>query len=346
MVEALIKEIVLQKGYLPDKNINTIYLGGGTPSILTTVSIEKILSAVYKNLHVDEKVEITLEANPDDLDLDKLKELKRAGINRLSIGIQSFNDNLLQLMNRAHKASEAISCVKNAQTTGFDNISIDLIYAVPGLSINDWREELQRAVDLNVRHISSYSLTIEKNTVFGRWKDKGTLGDISEEVAALQFEIMIDILSENGFDQYEVSNFAKPGFISKHNSNYWQQIPYLGIGPSAHSFNGQDRQFNISHNTKYVKAINQNQLPCELDKLTTTDHFNEYIMTRLRTCWGIDLNYLKSHFNYSIYKQRKGYITDLIDNQLAYLNDDKLILTKKGKLLADQIAEDLFEDKI
>lgn len=342
MVQAIKKELYLQKDYVGHDTIHTIYFGGGTPSMLTIEELQALLDAVYENFPVESKPEITLEANPDDLNQERLKNIQAAGINRLSIGIQSFYESHLQYLNRVHSAKEAIACIKTAQDIGFNNITIDLIYAIPAETHSIWETDLQTALSLRPQHISSYCLTIEEKTVFGNWLRKNKIKETEEDFAAEQFEILINTLTAHSYEQYEISNFCLPGFHSRHNSNYWKKEKYLGVGPSAHSYDGKSRQFNVAHNTRYLKALAENKLDFERELLHPHDQINEYILTGLRTKWGCDLERIKQEFEYDLYTQNSSYIDDIIFRQLAMIHQHHLILTSKGKLLADRIASDLF----
>lgn len=255
MIQAIANEMELQKTYLNHEKLDTIYFGGGTPSILESNEIEKLLHSIHYNFKISTGPEITLEANPDDLSVSKLKELKSLGINRLSVGIQSFNDRILKFLNRAHNSIEAIKCIENARTAGFENISFDLIFSIPGQTITDLDEDINKAIALDPGHISVYSLTIEEKTVFGNWNRKGKFHQMTDEDSAGQFDLIISKLEENRYEQYEISNFCRDGNYARHNSSYWKNINYLGIGPGAHSYNGTNRQFNISNNHKYMKSI-------------------------------------------------------------------------------------------
>lgn len=341
MVDMICQEIAIQRDYLGKKNISSIYFGGGTPSLLNELELEKILTIVNKFFFIEPTAEITLEGNPDDLSLDNLTSLKKNGINRLSIGIQTFNNLQLAYMNRAHNALEAEISVKKAQDLGFQNISIDLIYGIPSPNHQIWEEDLFKALSLNVQHISSYCLTIEPSTTFGKRRLKGTLAPENEEYNAQQFEILVNTLTNNNFEQYEVSNFCKPDYLSKHNTSYWQDHNYLGIGPGAHSYNGISRQYNIENNIKYINELEKNNIPYTLELLDPTTKANEYIMTRLRTKWGIDMDVLQNNYGISpiIYEKTvEKYLKS------GFLEIDKTIikLTKKGLLFADKITEDLF----
>jgi oxygen-independent coproporphyrinogen III oxidase len=337
---AMVQELQLQKRYV-NESLKTIYFGGGTPSLLSLKELGGLLDAIHKTYSVASGAEITLEANPDDLSLEKLRELKLSGINRLSIGIQSFDNDILKFLNRAHDSDTAETCLLQARDIGFRNISLDLIYAIPGLTENRWEETLARALSFSPEHISSYALTIEARTVFGNWSKRGKLHPMEEEPAARQFEILMDTLENSGYEQYEISNFCKPEFYSQHNSNYWRGAPYLGIGPSAHSYNGHSRQFNVRNNAAYVRSIDIGKVPSETELLTSENKINEYILTTLRTVWGCDLNILKTKLNDDLLERKGEYLSMMQNEELISISGDILTLTRKGKLLADKIAEDL-----
>ena len=344
MVAAIIKELSLQRDYLHNEEVNTLYFGGGTPSLLDNEDLAAILHQVYDLYNVTPGAEVTLEANPDDLSYSKLKELKESPVNRLSIGVQTFDEEVLKLLNRAHTRLQGEECLALARQLGFENISLDLIYGIPGRGEAQWVEDLERALHHRPGHISTYSLTIEPKTVFGRRQARGKFPAIDEEQAAHQFELMLDILGKAGYEQYEISNFCLPGYYSRHNSSYWKQQEYLGIGPSAHSYDGKSRQFNISNNGKYMKSIAAGVVPYEREVLEKKDKVNEYLLTTLRTKWGTDLARLKDEFNVNLLKDRAPYIRDLLDSKLAKITNQHLGLTNKGKLLADKISSDLFID--
>jgi oxygen-independent coproporphyrinogen III oxidase len=342
MIQAFTRELELQKDYLKGEPVNTIYFGGGTPSLLSQEELSLLMQAIRNHFPVGSSPEITLEANPDDLTKDKLLSLKESGINRLSIGIQSFDDEVLQFLNRAHDSVAAHKCVELARETGFKNISIDLIYAIPNQDHNAWAKNIERALILKPDHISSYSLTIEEKTAFGRWVASGKLKVKDDEFAAIQLTMLVDTLEKNGFEQYEVSNFALSGFQSQHNSSYWKQEKYLGIGPSAHSYNGESRQFNINNNHLYLKSLSENSIPTTIEVLTRAEIINDYLLTTLRTSWGTSLVTLRENFNFNLMEEYESYVNSLIANGLALIKNETLILTKAGKLFADKIASDLF----
>ena len=341
MVLALAKEIQLRKREFQDEIVETIYFGGGTPSILEIVDLRFLIDAVYKNYNVIDIPEITIEANPDDLTKQRIIELSNNRINRLSIGIQSFFEEDLKLMNRAHNSEEAKECLEFA-TQYFDNISIDLIYGIPGMTNEKWLQNIETALSFNVPHISSYALTVEPKTALHTFIQKGIIPQPDDEVAQQHFHLLVDKLEENGFIHYELSNFGKDNYFSKNNSSYWLGKKYIGIGPSAHSYNGVSRRWNVSNNAIYLKAIAENKLPSESEILTKTDRYNEYIMTGLRTIWGVSLirideEFGKTYFDYLI-KQSEKFIND----DLLFIENDILKTTKKGKFLTDGIASDLF----
>ncbi len=346
LCEAIVTELQLQKDYLNGEAVKTIYFGGGTPSLLTSKELEIILTAISRHFNIDARAEITLEANPDDLTAEKLLGLIQVGINRLSIGIQSFDPEVLKFLNRAHDAESALTCVSLARDAGFDNLSIDLIYSIPGQSNDAWRKNLNQAIQLSPEHISSYSLSIEEKTTFGHWQRTGKLKATDEELAAQQFEIVMEELELAGYEHYEISNFSKPGFHSRHNSSYWEQQYYLGVGPSAHSYNGNTRQFNVLNNHLYIKSLADHKISFELEILTAANKINEYIFTTLRTSRGCDLLKLKREHGYEIETINPGYLNKIIKNKLATVENDIIKLTRSGKLLADKIASDLFAEEI
>ncbi|MBC7640895.1 MAG: radical SAM family heme chaperone HemW [Flavobacterium sp.] len=341
MVLALANEIKIRKLEFGNDVIETIYFGGGTPSRLKISEIKLLIDAVYGNYSICKNPEITLESNPDDLSEEYLIELSKIGINRLSIGIQSFFEDDLKMMNRAHKAIEAVNCLKIA-TRYFDNISLDLIYGIPGMSNEKWRKNIHKALSFGINHISSYALTVEPKTALKKLIESGKIENPKDEVAQKHFQILVETLTNNDFIHYELSNFGKENYFSKNNSSYWLGKKYIGIGPSAHSYNGFSRSWNISNNSIYIKSINENKLPSETENLTTADKYNEYIMTGLRTIWGVSLQKIETDFG-------SEYLEYLLKNAQKYLNDDLLNIennilkpTQKGKFLCDGISSDLF----
>ena len=322
--------------------ISTIYFGGGTPSLLPTSDIKSILDKIHEYHSVKSDAEITLEANPEDLSIAKLKELKAIGVNRLSLGTQSFINSELKWMNRMHSAEQATEAIKNAQNLGFNNISIDLIFGLPDQTMKDWEFNLNTALKLNVQHISSYGLTIEEKTVLGNLVSKGLEKQPDDALSSEFFKMNMNVLPANGFEHYEISNFAKEGFISKHNSSYWRGIPYLGLGPSAHSFNGKTRQWNVRSNAAYISRVSDRKSFFELEELTETDQLNEQIMIGLRTKWGIEKAKMEAIKSGAWEQLQLG----LSNVETSHFNcsEDSLLLSEKGKLVADRLASELFFD--
>ena len=338
----LVKELELRKDEFKGTRVETIYFGGGTPSLLSIEELTTIINAIYANYEVVEHPEITLEANPDDLTHDSIKVIANSPINRLSIGIQSFFDTDLKLMNRAHNAKEAKETLAIA-TKYFENISVDLIYGIPGATNEQWIENIEMALSFGVPHISSYALTVEPKTALASFIEKGIIDNVDDDQAHEQFHLLKEKLEDHGFVHYELSNFGKEGFFSKNNSAYWQGKPYLGIGPSAHSFNGTQRGWNVRNNTKYIKALQQNELPIEIETLTKTDRYNEYIMTGLRTIWGVSFKKIETDFG-TVYKDYLIEQANVFINQhLLYIDNEHLRVTKKGQFLSDGIASELFK---
>ncbi len=341
MLVAMQRELSLQQHYLTKHCITTIYFGGGTPSLCSPKDIYKLLEEVAKYYMLSKHLEITLEANPDDLDFEKLQAFKKIGINRLSIGIQSFQDILLQKMHRAHNAQAAIRCVDDARQAGFDNISIDLIYAIPSQTKTMWADDLQQAFRLLPEHIAAYMLTIEPKTVFAHWQKIGKLPKMPDDLCVQYFEMLTQACKAAGYVHYEISNFCQPRFASQHNSHYWLQTPYLGIGPSAHSYNGSSRQYNVSNNHRYMQSIVQNKIPCTKEILTRQDLINEYILTRLRIIEGCDLLWLQKTYRYNLYQEKGEIIDFFLHKNFITVKNDILCLTHQGKLWADKITADL-----
>jgi oxygen-independent coproporphyrinogen III oxidase len=339
---ALLKEIRLQKNYLDQEPIHTIYFGGGTPSILPIASLQQIIHQIHQQCSVATAVEITLEANPDDINAESLATWKAAGINRLSIGIQSFFEEDLQWMNRAHNARQAHDCIGLARAAGFDNFSIDLIYGGPGLSDEKWQHNVQTALAFNIPHLSCYALTVEPGTALQKMIGQHKKEDVDTEKQARHFLLLIDWLAAAGYEHYEISNFAKPGCRSRHNAAYWGGKKYLGLGPSAHSFNGRSRQWNIANNALYIQSLAKDTVPFELETLSAVQQLNEYIMTSLRTIEGLHLGLVADRFG-----NKAAAI--LLQNSQQYISAGKLIenraclqLSTAGKLFADGIAAALF----
>ncbi|HCQ12179.1 radical SAM family heme chaperone HemW [Flavobacterium sp.] len=341
MVLALAKEIEMRKSEFQDEVVETIYFGGGTPSILAIEDLRFLINEVYKNYEVTENHEITVEANPDDLSKERIIELSNNKINRLSIGIQSFFEDDLKMMNRAHNSTEAKECLEFA-TQYFDNISVDLIYGIPEMSNEKWLQNIETALSFNIPHISSYALTVEPKTALHTFIQKGIIPQPDDEVAQEHFQILVDKLSENDFIHYELSNFGKENYFSKNNSSYWLGKKYIGIGPSAHSYDGEKRSWNVSNNTLYLKSIQENKLPLETETLSKTDRYNEYVMTGLRTIWGISLGRIESEFGKTYLDYLNQQAAKYIEDHLLFVDENILRTTKKGKFLSDGIASDLF----
>ena len=342
LVKSLVKEIFLTKDYLKDNKLKSLYFGGGTPSLMSKESLDLIFRNIQQYYQVNSETEITIECNPEDLTIEKLKDLNKIGFNRLSIGIQSFKDEDLVFMNRNHDRNQAINSVKNAKGVGFNNISIDLIFSLPNQSLKDWKENLKIAFELDIQHISSYSLTIEEKTRLKYLIDKNKLTELEEVESSNHFKLLVDECEKRGFIQYEISNFGKRDYFSTHNSNYWVGSEYLGIGPSAHSYNGKSRRWNISSNSKYIHSINNNIIPFIEEKLTNSEKFNDYIITSLRTIWGTDLIFVKKIFGYNIYSNLNNQIQKWIISEDIYQEKNKIYLTTKGKFISDSICSDLF----
>jgi oxygen-independent coproporphyrinogen III oxidase len=341
---ALLKEMTLRRDYLKGEKVNTVYFGGGTPSLLSAAQLGAIIRELHKQFSIAAEAEITFEANPDDINASRLTAWKIFGINRLSIGIQSFYKEDLAWMNRAHNEIQAIECIKVAQDAGFDNMSVDLIYGTPTLSDEHWINNLTTAVSLNIPHLSCYALTVEPGTALDSMTKKKKVSPVSSDDQARQFSLMTQFLASKGYEHYEISNFALPGKKSRHNSSYWSGEKYLGLGPSAHSFDGSSRQWNVANNALYIKSLASEKVPFEQEFLTQTQRFNEYVMTSLRTMEGTDVIYVKEKFGAEA-------AAELIKNSLKYIEKhllknekDRLILMEDGKLFADGIAADLFAD--
>ncbi|KVV13708.1 radical SAM family heme chaperone HemW [Flavobacterium sp. TAB 87] len=341
MVWAITKEIKLRKIEFVNEIVETIYFGGGTPSVLSSKEINFLIQEVYDNYEVAENPEITLEANPDDLSQERIIELAKSKINRLSIGIQSFFEDDLQMMNRAHSSAEAQKSLELA-TQYFDNISIDLIYGIPGMSNEKWKQNIEKAMSFGIPHISSYALTVETKTALYKLIQAGKIGAPKDEVASEHFSILVETLQEKGFIHYELSNFAKENYFSKNNSAYWLGKKYLGIGPSAHSYDGLSRSWNIANNSLYLKSIEDNVLPNEVEILSKSDRYNEYVMTGLRTIWGVSLDRIEAEFGMDYLDYLKKQSQKFLNDDLVVITDTILRPTAKGKFLTDGIASDLF----
>ena len=341
MVFALAKEIQMRKDDSYEETIETIYFGGGTPSVLTSAEINFLIDTVYHNYNVVENPEITLEANPDDLSEERILELSKSKINRLSIGIQSFFEDDLQMMNRAHNSAEAQKCLEIA-TLYFDNISIDLIYGIPGMTNEKWNQNIEKALSFGIPHISSYALTVEPKTALNKLIQTGKIAAPNDDVAQEHFAILVETLESKGFIHYELSNFAKENYFSKNNSAYWLGKKYIGIGPSAHSYNGVSRSWNVANNPIYLKSIQEDRLPNENEILSVTDRYNEYIMTGLRTIWGVSLDRVQNEFGFDYLNYLQKQANKFLDDDLLFIENGILKPTKKGKFLTDGIASDLF----
>ncbi len=341
LISCLAKELEIRKDELKDETIETIYFGGGTPSLLSVEEIELLMKSIHENYMVSDNPEITLEANPDDLTDAKIFELAESPINRLSIGIQSFFEDDLKLMNRAHNTKEAKACL-SAAIGSFDNITVDLIYGIPNMSVEKWKKNLQTVFDFGIHHISSYALTVETNTTLDSYIKNGKYPPLDEALAKQHFDVLVEETQKNGFVHYEISNFGKPNYFSQHNTSYWLGKKYLGIGPSAHSFSKTHRSWNVSNNSKYIKSILENKLPNEAEELLKNDQFNEYIMTGLRTIWGVSLAEVEAEFGIDYKNQLLASAENFIIQELLEVDNYVLKTTKKGKFLADGIASDLF----
>lgn len=341
MVKSIALEIRVRKDYI-NEPVKTIYLGGGTPSLLNETQLHHLLQTIHANFNVLDEAEVTLEANPEDLTLEKSKMLLAAGINRLSIGMQTFDEAKLQWMNRAHTSTEAINAYENVRTAGFKNISLDLIYAIPDHDQRAWETDIKSITELQPEHISMYGLTIEEKTVFGKWEEQNKLVQVPEDEAANQYLYAIDYLKDSGYLQYEVSNFGKEGFYSRHNNAYWAGVPYLGVGPGAHSFDGASRRFNVRNNARYIKAINEGLSFSEMEMLSETQKLNEQILTQLRTAKGLDLSSFEKQSGHSLTQLHDTFIDEMRQKELIEVEDDFLRLKPLGFLVADEIALRMF----
>ncbi|TDD76400.1 radical SAM family heme chaperone HemW [Flavobacterium caseinilyticum] len=345
MVLAIAKEIQMRKSEFENdpefSGVETIYFGGGTPSVLSSEEINFLIAAVYNNYSVIENPEITLEANPDDLSSERIIELSKSKINRLSIGIQSFFEDDLQMMNRAHNSAEAKKCLEET-TKYFGNISLDLIYGVPGMSNEKWKQNIETALSFGIPHISSYALTVEPKTALNKLIQTGKIAAPKDEVAQEHFAILVEKLEGHDFIHYELSNFGKENYFSKNNSAYWLGKKYMGIGPSAHSYDGISRSWNVSNNSLYIKSIQEDKLPNEIEILSTADRYNEYVMTGLRTIWGVSLDRIKTEFGSEYLDYLSKQVQKFLDDDLVFIENNILKPTPKGKFLTDGIASDLF----
>ena len=339
-IESLLKEIILRQDYLGTETISTIYFGGGTPSVFSIKEIARILDHLNKLFKVEKDCEITIELNPDDVNPKYLRDLKKLNINRISLGIQSWRDSDLKMLNRRHDSAQAVRALRETFTAGFENVTIDLIYGIPGMSLQEWVSNLDFTFSFDIKHLSAYHLTIEPGTVFGKMQEKGLISEVEEEESASLFNTLIEKADSAGLVHYEISNFGRPGYFSVHNSNYWKQVSYLGLGPSAHSFNGYSRQWNIRNLKNYIKSVNSGKSFFESEELDTKARFNEYIMTSLRTMWGIDLDYVETMYE----KEGYDYVVNMAGKFKNYglMKQDKktLVLTNQGKMISDNIISE------
>ena len=342
LIGALIKEIELQKNYLAGEKIKTIYFGGGTPSLLTSGELNRIFNQIAKFFKINSEAEITFEANPDDLDKSKITALRETPINRLSIGVQSFFDEDLKYLNRIHSAQQALQSIKNAKGAGFQNLSIDLIYGIPTLSEKNWLANLEKFFSLNLQHLSGYALTVEPKTALDILIKKKKTEAVKEQRIIEHFQVLTTQMKENGYVHYEISNFCKEPYFSKHNKSYWFGEKYIGLGPSAHSYDGKSRQWNVSNISKYISEIEKNIIPAEIEKLTPVQKYNEYVLTSLRTMWGTDLNFISKQFGNEIAKYFNSNVKNYVSSGKVMEKNGKYFLTVKGKLFADGIASNLF----
>ena len=342
-VDALLIEIDLRKTVFDQETIHSIYFGGGTPSLLSDLDLARIFDKIYSSFLVSPMAEVTLEANPDDLSRSKIVQLKNTPINRLSIGIQSFRDQDLKFMNRAHNSKEALNSIKMCKQEGFTNLSIDLIYGTPGMDNSAWLENLNTAFDLNIPHVSSYALTVEPKTQLHYQILNKTVPNVSENNSAEQFSVLMNQMSKNGYEHYEISNFCKPGAYSKHNSSYWKKDRYLGLGPSAHSFYDNKRLWNVSNNAQYIKSLKVNSLPLQEETLTLENRYNEYVMTSLRTIWGCSIPIIQKDFSNELAVYFRKEINEYVKENYVFVKNEVYYLSESGKLLADKITADLFK---
>ena len=341
LIKSIIKEIELRKNYLKNLSINTVYFGGGTPSVLEKEEIKKILNQIYRLFNINNDAEITMECNPEDINLSKLKFLKTIGFNRLSIGVQSFNDSDLKLLNRTHNSSQAINCILQAKKIGFKNISIDLIYGLPNQSLKKWELNMVKFFKLDVSHFSAYQLTIEKNTFLNKLLNKGEIQLPKENTVLSQYKLLLKMSKKFGYINYEISNFGKVNYFSEHNISYWRNNYYIGIGPSAHSYNGTERRWNVSSNSKYINNINDEKIFYKKEILSKNQKYNEYVFTSLRTIYGVDSEYIERKFGKKIKDHFIREIKKWEALKLTKINT-KYFLNNEGKLHADTISSDLF----
>ncbi len=339
-LQALVKEAELRRDYTGNEEITTIYFGGGTPSILTIKELNEVIKRIITLFPVSSHPEITVEVNPDDITEIYLKELRETPVNRVSIGVQSWRDEDLKMLNRRHTGRQALEALENTIKSGFENVTIDLIYGIPGLDLNAWISNLDKAFSFDIRHLSAYHLTVEPHTVLYKMKEKGHFEEIGEEESIAQFNALTERSEKAGFVHYEISNFGKPGYFSVHNTNYWKQVPYIGLGPSAHSFNGYSRQWNIRDVKKYIKSLDDGKLLFEREELDHKTRFNEYIMTSLRTMWGIDLEYIEKAFEKEGYDYVINLTRKFIDYGMIKQENTSIVLTNQGKMISDNIISE------
>jgi len=339
-LKALLREAEIRQNYTANEPVSTIYFGGGTPSVLSVKELETVLDYLRTHFSAEPACETTIELNPDDITPEYLNDLKKTGFTRISIGIQSWREEDLKMLNRRHTVMQASKALEDTLKTGFENITIDLIYGIPGMSLKAWESNLDQSLAFDIKHLSAYHLTIEPGTVFGRMKEKGLFKEADEEKSNAEFNILVKKTEAAGFMHYEISNFGKPGYFSLHNTNYWKQVPYIGLGPSAHSFNGYSRQWNISDLNKYIRYVDNGTEFFEKENLDIKTRFNEYIMTSLRTMWGIDLEYLERTFE----KESYDYVINLsgkfIDYGMMKRDKKNLVLTNQGKMISDNIISE------
>lgn len=339
-MDAICKEIHHRKDYLEEQRLETIYFGGGTPSILNEAQLSKIFSRIHQDFHVMEGAEITLEVNPEDVNTDTIKIWKSLGVNRVSLGIQTFDEQKLRYINRCHSSDQALRAM-DLISSGFDNYNADLIYAIPPASWPGWLHDIQKLLSFNPPHISVYGLTIEQETVFGKWASQGKLNEVSETDNAHEYKLAIDQLESAGYIHYEISNFCKPGEFSRHNTSYWKGAKYLGVGPGAHSYDGNSRSWNVRNNPKYIRLLEEENFIPTVENLTLANQQNEYVMTRLRNIWGIDLSEFQKLFNNDFLEINTPFTDQLFSKKLATVKEDHFHLTKEGWFLADEISERL-----
>ena len=341
MIDCLCDELRARNGYLSDQKLETIYFGGGTPSLLSAGELDQILTCIKQLFELSTELEMTLEANPDDITASSLEMWKKKGINRLSIGLQSFKAEDLKWMNRAHSVDEAENCLKLISSAGFENVTVDLMYGLPELNEQEWKNHIQRIIDAKIPHISAYCLTVEEKTALHNWVANNQISPTSEDLQSEQFMLLVELLEQNGYNQYEISNFSLEGFESRHNSNYWKGTYYLGIGPSAHSFNGTSRTWNVSNNHLYMKGVFSGEMNFELEELSPENRFNEKILTGLRTSYGVNLEEL--HGILDTDENFEMRLSTFIDNGWIAREAGRIFTTREGKLRTDYLAMELFQ---